>query len=60
MSRRVHLAAAFAVGLALTCAGAYVAGQLVADDGLALGIGLLVGIVIGMCVVVYWEEVIDR
>jgi hypothetical protein len=61
MNRRLHLALAFLVALALACLGALLADTLWADDdGIAIGLGLLWSVVMGLSVVAYWEEVIDR
>ncbi len=61
MNRRVHLALALLAGLALTCAGAWLAGAIWPDDNhIAIGLAILWGVIVGMSVAAYWEEVIDR
>ncbi len=60
MNRRLHHVLAWLVGLGVVWLGAWLVGQLVAGDYLAIGIGILWGVVVGMCLVVYGQEVVDR
>lgn len=59
MNRRLHLVLAVLLAALLEALGAWIIGATVPGDMLALGLCILVGVVIGMCVVAYWEEVID-
>lgn len=61
MNRRLHLVLALIVALAVAYLGAILADTLwPADTGIALGLGILWSVVMGLSVVAYWEEVIDR
>lgn len=61
MNRPLHLVLALIVGGALVWLGAWLAGALWPDDDyIAIGLGILWGVIVGMSVVAYWEETIDR
>jgi hypothetical protein len=55
-----HVALAMIIAVVLEFVGAYIVGSVVTDDHLAIGLSLLMGFILGACVVAYWEEVIDR
>lgn len=62
MNRRLHLALALLVAAGLVVGGAWLVGFVLwpDDDYIALSIGILWGVVVGLCVNAYWLEVIDR
>lgn len=60
MNRRLHLALALLVASVLEMLAVRLIDALVPGDLLAVGLCILAGVVAGVCVVAYWEEVIDR
>lgn len=60
MPRIVHLFLALIVASTLCVLGAWLLGRLPIEAHVGLGLGLLWGVTVGMSVVAYWEEVIDR
>lgn len=60
MNKWLHLTLVTTVAGCVVYFGAWLVGTLWPDDDyIAIGLGILWGVVVGMAVVGYWEEVID-
>lgn len=57
MSRRLHAIVAATVGAIMIAVGV-IATNAIPHDYIALGIAILWGVTVAMCVLAYWEEVI--